>query len=124
MQEPLQINFARSGRIGPKQGEGTLVSTSTSRQYQYNFLGVEMHCFRHRRFSFLLSCGPQSNMYCLKVFESTRGLLKSAGLIITRSSMLWVRAPLRAACLYLWARYLISIASLTRAYLGLVVCVK
>ena len=51
---------------------------------------------------------------------TTCGPAESAELIITTPSMLWVKARLRPACLYPWARRLISIASLTRAYLGLV----
>ena len=39
----------------------------------------------------------------------------SAGLRITR---LWVRALLVSTCLYPWARYLVSIASSTRAHQG------
>ena len=42
----------------------------------------------------------------------------------TRPSMLWVRASLWPACLYPWARCLNSIAVLTRAYLGPVICGK
>ena len=43
-------------------------------------------------------------------YDSTCGLAKKCRrLMITRPSMLWVRAPLRPACLCPWARYIISI---------------
>ena len=49
-------------------------------------------------------------------------LWKSAGLIITKPSMLWVWAKLQPACLYPWARCFVSTPSLTRAYLQSVCC--
>ena len=43
---------------------------------------------------------------------------QSAGLMITRPSMLWVRAPQWPACLYPWVRYLISICFVNHSVSG------
>ena len=76
---------------------------------------------RHRKVDIIIywNCVLVSLTLCFSFsfFESTRN---SAGLIITSPSMMWVRAPptppLRPACLCPWARYYVSIASLSWAH--------
>ena len=60
----------------------------------------------------------KSDASCACAIKSVRGPHH----IAADRTLLWARAPLRPACLYPWARCLISIASLTRVYLGPVVC--